>query len=137
MNKLGSYREIQNVVWPKDYSHGDLFNDIALVELASPFKWSSSAKPACLATSELVREYKGQLMVSFCFSLTRIVLWYDLVVYSESLGKLKVRVFGSPQRGSQSRTLIGYSVHRYREYRLQWAALVDCPIHIFRPYIIS
>ena len=65
MNKLGSYREIQNVVWPKDYSHEDLFNDIALVEMASPFKWSSSAKPACLPTSELVQEYKGQLMVSF------------------------------------------------------------------------
>jgi hypothetical protein len=65
MNKLGSYREIQNVVWPKGYKKNDYFDDIALVELASPFKWSSSVKQACLPTSELVREYKGQLMVSF------------------------------------------------------------------------
>ena len=83
MNKLGSYREIQNVVWPKGYKKKKFypFDDIALVELASPFKWSSSVKPACLPTSELVDEYEGQLMVNFPFLLTRIVLCYDLVVY--------------------------------------------------------
>ena len=73
MNKLGSYREIQNVLL-KNYSRKGPNRelDIALVELTSPFKWSSSAKPACLPTSDFVKEYKGQLMVSFRFFLTNV-----------------------------------------------------------------
>ena len=68
MYKLGSYREIQNVSWPKEYSDEDNtrrgYYDIALVELTTPLKFSALVKPACLPTSDLVEKYEGPLMVS-------------------------------------------------------------------------
>ena len=68
MNQLSRYLQIQNVAWPEDHDKKDdkkgVLYDIALVELASPFKWSASVKPACLTTSDLVDTYEGPLMVS-------------------------------------------------------------------------
>ena len=65
MNQLSRYLEIQNVAWPEDHDKKkEVLYDIALVELASPFKWSASVKPACLTTSDLVDTYEGPLMVS-------------------------------------------------------------------------
>ena len=64
MHQWSRYLEIQNVFWPKEFNFETNFNDIALVKLSSPFKWSPSVKPACLPTSDLVREYKGPLTVS-------------------------------------------------------------------------
>ena len=64
MNKMGSFREIQNVVWPKDYDYDANYNDIALVELKTRLPMSALVKPACLPTTEYVRHYPGTLMVS-------------------------------------------------------------------------
>ena len=115
MNKLGSYREIQNVVWPKGYKKKKFypFDDIALVELASPFKWSSSVKPACLPTSDLVDEYEGQLMVSFrSFNEDRPLVRLSHLL-SQSLGKPKVRVYiAIPQCDSRSQATRRYSVSK-------------------------
>ena len=69
----GSYREIRNVTWHKDYDPKTFLNDIALVELKTPFKLSALVKPACLPNSKHVKEYEGVLMVS-----VRVLVRYGL-----------------------------------------------------------
>ena len=65
MYQLSRYLEIQNVASPEDPDKKkEVLYDIALIELASPFKWSASVKPACLTTSDFVDTYEGPLMVS-------------------------------------------------------------------------
>lgn len=57
------YIEIE-VVWrQKEYDGKTSVHDISLIELKTPFKWSSTVKPACLPNVD-VHEYKGPLMVS-------------------------------------------------------------------------
>lgn len=63
MYSMSRYIEI-NMVWRQHYYKGAGVQDISMIELKSPIKWSFSAQPACLPTSELVHEYKGLLMVS-------------------------------------------------------------------------
>lgn len=73
MYKLEIYKYIQNVTLHPDYKDTDdppkevLANDVAVVELDSPFYWTQLVKPACLPgllTSNPVEEYEETLMVS-------------------------------------------------------------------------
>lgn len=91
MHKLGAYKEIQNVMWPYNYSFKLKLHDVALLELKSKFQWTSTVKPACLPhpidslpPTFPDRAYEGPLMVSARRLFTMIV-WYDLALDDEQV----------------------------------------------------
>lgn len=92
MNRSGSYKEIQDVVWPKEYNGSKTNpNDIALIKMKTPFEWSRLAKPACLPTSDFVPEYAAPLAVSLTlsgFSLKMIAVRYGLAFRECAMGMI-------------------------------------------------